>query len=75
MQNGGPGGTASNGVTLGPVTFSDHNSVAVDSKAERVYVLCGDLCVRISSSKLIYHHADLGNTCPDWTMGLVWLDH
>lgn len=52
MQNGGPTGTASNGVVLGPVTFSGHNSVAVDSKAERVYVLCGNLCVRISSCKL-----------------------
>ena len=47
MQNGGPGGTASNGVTLGPVTFHGNNKVAVGKKAKQVCVLCGQLCVRI----------------------------
>jgi polygalacturonase len=47
MQNGGPSGTPSDGVKLGPVTFHGNNTVAVGSKAKEVYVLCGKLCVRI----------------------------
>jgi len=43
-ENGSPTGTPSNGVTLGPVTFSGTNTVSVDSGAEQVYVLCGTLC-------------------------------
>ncbi|KIM89492.1 glycoside hydrolase family 28 protein [Piloderma croceum F 1598] len=43
-KNGSPSGTASNGVTLGPITFSYGNSVSVDSQAQQVYVLCGELC-------------------------------
>lgn len=45
-QNGSPTGTPSNGVTLGPVTFSGTNTITVDSGAEQVYVLCGTACVR-----------------------------
>jgi len=43
-KNGGPSGTPSNGVTLGPVMFYGNNTVAVGSKAKEVYVLCGELC-------------------------------
>ncbi|KII91171.1 glycoside hydrolase family 28 protein [Plicaturopsis crispa FD-325 SS-3] len=43
-ENGSPTGTPSNGVTLGPVTFTGTNTVSVNSGADRVYVLCGDLC-------------------------------
>jgi hypothetical protein len=32
---------------LGPVTFSGNNTVAVNSGAKRVYVICGSLCVCI----------------------------
>ncbi|KZP29615.1 glycoside hydrolase family 28 protein [Athelia psychrophila] len=40
-ENGSPTGTPSNGVTLGPVTFSGTNTIAVSSGAKEVYVLCG----------------------------------
>lgn len=43
-ENGSPTGTPSNGVTLGPVTFSGSNSVSVNSGAKQVYVLCGTSC-------------------------------
>jgi len=43
-KNGRPFGTPTNGVTLGPVTFSGTNTVEVGSGASRVYVLCGKLC-------------------------------
>nr|BAH29710.1 endopolygalacturonase 2 precursor [Agroathelia rolfsii] len=43
-ENGSPTGTPSNGVTLGPVTFSGTNTVEVNSGAEQVYVLCGSKC-------------------------------
>ena len=46
-QNGSPTGTPTNGVTLGPVTFSGTNTIAVSSGAKQVYVLCGTKCVRI----------------------------
>lgn len=36
--------TASNGVILGPVTFSGTNTIAVNSGATEVYVLCGTKC-------------------------------
>ncbi|KZP02628.1 glycoside hydrolase family 28 protein [Athelia psychrophila] len=42
--NGSPTGTPTNGVTLGPVTFSGTNTIAVSSDAEQVYVLCGTGC-------------------------------
>ncbi|KZP10501.1 glycoside hydrolase family 28 protein [Athelia psychrophila] len=43
-ENGSPNGTATNGVTLGPVTFSGTNTIAVSSGAKQVYVLCGTKC-------------------------------
>ncbi|KZP09158.1 glycoside hydrolase family 28 protein [Athelia psychrophila] len=43
-ENGSPTGTPTNGVTLGPVTFSGTNTIAVSSGAEQVYVLCGTEC-------------------------------
>ncbi|KZP10503.1 glycoside hydrolase family 28 protein [Athelia psychrophila] len=43
-ENGSPTGTPSNGVTLGPVTFSGTNTIAVSSGAKEVYVLCGTEC-------------------------------
>lgn len=49
IQNGGPSGTPSDGVTLGPVTFSADNVVAAVSGADRAYVLCGASCVSVLS--------------------------
>ncbi|KII95065.1 glycoside hydrolase family 28 protein [Plicaturopsis crispa FD-325 SS-3] len=43
-ENGSPTGTPSNGVTLGPVTFSGTNTVSVNSGAQEVFVLCGTMC-------------------------------
>jgi galacturan 1,4-alpha-galacturonidase len=43
-ENGGPTGTPSSGVTLGPVVFSEGNEISVTSKGQKVYVLCGAKC-------------------------------
>ncbi|KAL7413032.1 glycoside hydrolase [Mrakia frigida] len=39
--NGGPTGTPTNGVTIKDINFVSGNTVAVDSGAKEVYVLCG----------------------------------
>ena len=71
-QNGSPKGTPSNGVILGPVTFSGTNKVAVSSGAERVHVLCGSLCVRKILYPLPRRYWQMGLLRLGPGIGVVW---